>query len=205
MFRNLGHNFISNVNAYCLCRYNMDNSLRTKLRRKVIYDHTIQLPVFDHANETYDLYAAVVHCGYSLDYGHYLTYACDAQNHWYKFSDSYVSESTLEDFKRLEPPDSPYILFYKKRTELADEEDKPDFSLLSKELQEYIEEEKRNYLLESKKQRPVIAGPVSRHNANRSWDRDDDDDDSGGGGGRRLGPPSNCADHVNIPTQRCLY
>ena len=49
-------------------------------------------------------------------------------------------KTTLLDFKRLHPPDTPYILFYKKNS-AADtfEEDSPSISTLSKTLPDYIE------------------------------------------------------------------
>lgn len=53
-------------------RYDSDSRLRTKLRHKVAYNEKIQLPVCTPSgtvNETYCLYAAVVHSGLSEFYG----------------------------------------------------------------------------------------------------------------------------------------
>lgn len=48
----------------------------------------------------YRLYAAVVHSGISLDSGHYYTFAREKDQTWYKFNDSFVSKSTLEELHR---------------------------------------------------------------------------------------------------------
>ncbi|XP_003425049.1 ubiquitin carboxyl-terminal hydrolase 35 isoform X2 [Nasonia vitripennis] len=189
-------------------RYDSESRLRTKLSRKVIYNETIQLPVLDQNNETYQLYAAVVHSGYSLDYGHYITYACDAKNNWYLFNDSYVAQTTIEDFKRLEPPDTPYILFYKKCTGEEDEEDAPDFSMISQNLQEFIEQDRRKFA-DERRNRQILKSSQRRRSSksyhHNSWDRDrNDDDDAAGGGGGRNPPTSGCRDAINIPNTTCL-
>lgn len=163
----------------------------------MIYDENVTLPVCDQDNVTYKLYAAVVHSGYNMDYGHYITYACDSKNQWYKFNDSFVSETTFQDFKRLEPPDTPYILFYKK-IKFQSEQEAPELSNLSKTLQDYIEQDRRKHGDDRRITRFSMPSHSSRFN-NHSWDRDNDE---GGGGG---GPPNNCRSEMNIPNRQYLY
>ncbi|KAG7187605.1 hypothetical protein KM043_016668 [Ampulex compressa] len=181
-------------------RYDFDTRLRTKLRHKVIYNEVIQLPVSTSScsmPEIYQLYAAVVHSGYSMDYGHYFTYACNSQQNWYKFNDSYVSITTFEDFKNLKPPDTPYILFYK-RSVSSDSvygEDKPDLSTLRKQLRDLVTNDTAAYIDEL------------RHQAERSqWSRqsttflrrnENSDDENP--------PPGSCRGAVDIPANRFLY
>lgn len=86
--------------------YNSASHQRIKLLHQVEYNPSIKL-----ANATYDLYAAVIHCGTSVDSGHYYTYARDGEN-WFKFNDSFVSACSASDLSNLRPPETPYILFY---------------------------------------------------------------------------------------------
>lgn len=181
-------------------RYDFDTRLRTKLRHKVVYNDTIQLPVSAipyTVPETYHLYAAVVHSGYSMDYGHYFTYACDSKQNWYKFNDSFVTQTTFEDFKSLKPPDTPYILFYEKSGahDGLYEDDKPELSTLSKRIQEliandtteYIEELRRRAIASQRSQLPTK--PLRQHN-------NSDDDNP---------PPSSCRGAIDVPANRFLY
>lgn len=48
----------------------------------------------------YQLYAAVVHSGHSLDSGHYYTIAREKDQTWYKFNDSHVTISSLQELHR---------------------------------------------------------------------------------------------------------
>lgn len=182
-------------------RYDFDTRLRTKLRHKVVYNDTIQLPVsaIPHTvAETYHLYAAVVHSGYSMDYGHYFTYACDSKQSWYKFNDSFVTQTTFEDFKSLKPPDTPYILFYEKSGahDGIYEDDKPELPTMSKRIQEliandttdYIEELRRRAIASQRSQLPSTK-PLRQHN-------NSDDDNP---------PPSSCRGAIDVPANRFLY
>ena len=172
-------------------RYDSESRLRAKLRHKVHYDETIQLPVSDSSPETYRLYAAVVHSGYSMDYGHYFTYACDSKQQWYRFNDSYVSScTTSQEFKRLEPPDTPYILFYEKSTSAGlFEEDKLELTTLSKHIQDIVEADTKTlYSVRYRDDRKRAGYPLSRH--------DNSDDDNP--------PSSTCRGPINIPSNNYL-
>ena len=199
--------------------YDPETRLRTKLRHKVTYNETIQLPVSSSSPqsssssssspipETYRLYAAVVHSGYSMDYGHYFTYARDSKQNWYKFNDSYVSRSSLEDFNGLEPPDTPYILFYEKISanesstgNTEEEHTKPDLTTLSKHIQELIErdtrsyeEELRHHLEKKRSKRTSPSGPLVSPSLRRHDNSDDENP-----------PPSSCRGPIDMPTNRFL-
>lgn len=71
--------------------------------------------------DQYKLYAAVVHCGSSVDSGHYYTYAKDSEE-WYKFNDCAVIQSSEEELCNLRPPETPYILFYSRLVYLMNEQ-----------------------------------------------------------------------------------
>ncbi|XP_076385585.1 ubiquitin carboxyl-terminal hydrolase 35 [Megachile rotundata] len=181
-------------------RYDFDTRPRTKLRHKVMYNEHIQLPVSTPSytsTETYQLYAAVVHSGYSMDYGHYFTYARDSKQNWYKFNDSYVSQTTFNDFKELKPPDTPYILFYEKAVpfEGVCEEDKPELSTLSKHLQELVEKDTTAYIEELRHQ--AEKSQRGRHNSILLRKNENSDDENP--------PPSSCRGAVNMPASRFLY
>ncbi|KAK4877713.1 hypothetical protein RN001_010219 [Aquatica leii] len=89
-------------------RYDPASQQRTKLLQHVKLDSFINL---ERAN--YELYAAVVHVGSSLDSGHYYTYARNEED-WYKFNDCVVTRTTAEELCSVRPPETPYILFYSK-------------------------------------------------------------------------------------------
>ncbi|XP_063986835.1 ubiquitin carboxyl-terminal hydrolase 35 [Diachasmimorpha longicaudata] len=181
--------------------YDTESRLRTKLRHKVRYNEKIQLEVstpMASQTETYQLYAAVVHSGYSMDYGHYFTYARDSMQNWYKFNDSYVSKTTLDEFKGLEPPDTPYILFYEKvtKTDGIYEDDKPDLANLSKHIQDLVERDTNSYDEEMKKQAEKKRNQRGHHiSLLRRNDNSDDENP----------PPSSCRGSINLPTNQCLF
>lgn len=198
--------------------YDTETRLRTKLRHRVTYNETIQLPVSTSnpvssaspIPETYRLYAAVVHSGYSMDYGHYITYARDAHKNWYKFNDSYVSRTSLEDFNALEPPDTPYILFYEKINPNDDtssdngnndENTKTELSSLSKHIQDLVEKDTRDYEEEmrhqAEKKRSQRSSPSGKIVAPSLRRHDNSDDENP--------PPSSCRGPIDIPTNRFLF
>ncbi|RLU27079.1 hypothetical protein DMN91_000878 [Ooceraea biroi] len=181
-------------------RYDFDSRLRTKLRHKVVYNDTIQLPVSAvpcTVAETYHLYAAVVHSGYSMDYGHYFTYACDSKQNWYKFNDSFVTQTTFEDFKSLKPPDTPYILFYEKSGahDSIYEDDKPELSTLSKRIQELIANDTTDYIEELRRRAAVSQRSQLPTKSLKQHNNSDDDNP----------PPSSCRGAIDVPANHFLY
>ncbi|XP_015191508.1 PREDICTED: ubiquitin carboxyl-terminal hydrolase 35-like [Polistes dominula] len=179
--------------------YDFETRLKTKLKHKVLYNNIIQLPVSTQPNsitETYQLYAAVVHSGFSMDYGHYFTYACDSKQNWYKFNDSFVSCTTLEDLKNLRSPDTPYILFYEKLGSSSNGiyEDKIELSMLSKHIQELVAKDRIAYIEELTHQ--PEKSQQSRYPITLFRRSDNSDDEN---------PPfSNCRGPVNIQTNSRL-
>ncbi|XP_018802205.1 PREDICTED: ubiquitin carboxyl-terminal hydrolase 35 [Bactrocera latifrons] len=99
-------------------KYDQKYHTRAKLMHKVFHDEKVSVKVCaeetleEIASVHYDLYAGVVHSGFSMDSGHYYTYAADITNKWYKFNDNVVTQSKSEELHNLTPPNTPYILFY---------------------------------------------------------------------------------------------
>ncbi|KAK1362379.1 Ubiquitin carboxyl-terminal hydrolase [Heracleum sosnowskyi] len=56
----------------------------------------------------YNLFASIVHSGFSPDSGHYYAYIKDAMNRWYCCNDSFISLSTLKEVLS----EKVYILFF---------------------------------------------------------------------------------------------
>lgn len=91
-----------------LKHFSYDSMLHTRsklLLNKMIHDEVISVKVRPTGSNNwrivkYRLYAAVVHSGFSLDSGHYYTFAREKEDTWYKFNDSYVSTSTLHELHK---------------------------------------------------------------------------------------------------------
>lgn len=87
-------------------RYDSRHHTRSKLLYKVYHDEVINVNVKESFSSNYSrnveymLYAAVIHSGTSLDSGHYYTIAREADNKWFKFNDSFVTKSSLEELRR---------------------------------------------------------------------------------------------------------
>ncbi|KAL1518031.1 hypothetical protein ABEB36_001717 [Hypothenemus hampei] len=144
-------------------RYDQKSQTRTKLLQEVHLDNRICL------EETYyDLYAAVVHHGSSVDSGHYYTFAKDSSQ-WYKFNDSSVNKSSEDSLHQLKPPESPYILFYSKEN-LVELEDLP-WDALPSALKEVVTRD----CAEMEKSGPKMNGI--------GWKKDDRPPPGCGGGG----------------------
>lgn len=91
-------------------RYDPKSQQRAKLFQRVRYD-----PVIELNSSRYNLCAAVVHSGPSVDSGHYYTFARDNLSTWYKFNDSWVSRSSMAELSSLQQPSTPYVLFYQRQ------------------------------------------------------------------------------------------
>ncbi|CAH0546766.1 unnamed protein product [Brassicogethes aeneus] len=147
-------------------RYDPALQQRTKILQRVKLNSHLQLE-----NQQYELYAAVVHCGSSVDSGHYYTFARDGSD-WYKFNDCSVMKTTGEDLCKLKPPETPYILFYV-RQDCVEPENLP-CALLSSRLQSALSKDLLEYETDKKK-------PLRTYNTRQN--RNDDPPPPGCGGG----------------------
>ncbi|XP_063910261.1 ubiquitin carboxyl-terminal hydrolase 35 isoform X2 [Zophobas morio] len=129
-------------------RYDQASQQRTKLLQSVKLDNHVRLD-----SGEYELYAAVVHCGSSVDSGHYYTFARDGDE-WFKFNDCSVMRTMSEELCSLKPPETPYILFYS-RQDCSDPEALPR-TLLAPRLQVVINNDHSEFELE-KRRRPAKA------------------------------------------------
>ncbi|GJQ77779.1 hypothetical protein Trydic_g16042 [Trypoxylus dichotomus] len=116
-------------------RYDPVSQQRTKLLQRVKLDSYLVLE-----NVRYELYAAVVHCGSSVDSGHYYT-------------------TQPEELCQLHPPETPYILFYS-RDDCVDPEPLPR-TVLSARLQELLMKDSAD--LEAEKKRPVKLKTINQN------------------------------------------
>lgn len=148
-------------------RFDPRSQQRTKLLQIVQLDKNIRLDKYQ-----YELYAAVVHCGSSVDSGHYYTFAKD-QSDWYKFNDSSVIKTSIEDLCKLKPPETPYVLFYS-REDILEPENLPR-SILSHQLQIILKKDQSDYETEKESQ------TLKLYNVKRN--RNDDQPPPGCGGG----------------------
>ncbi|KAG5675532.1 hypothetical protein PVAND_005428 [Polypedilum vanderplanki] len=148
-------------------RYDSRHHTRSKLLYKVFHDEHISVTVKSSLktnctrNVDYKLYAAVIHCGNSLDNGHYYTIARENDSKWFKFNDSFVTKSSLDELRGLISPNTPYILFYQRlstasasataHSESASVSSSsnvdtfPDYQELSMFLKDYIDDDKNKY------------------------------------------------------------
>ncbi|XP_050301404.1 ubiquitin carboxyl-terminal hydrolase 38 [Anthonomus grandis grandis] len=159
-------------------RYDPTSHVRTKLLQRVNLDGRVCL-----AGNYYDLYAAVVHYGTSVDSGHYYTFAKDPTVGWYKFNDSAVTKCGEESLHLLKPPETPYILFYA-REDLADEPNLPCEGL-SMALRRVVSQDHAESDL------GAVPQPVVTRDRNRQRRNDDDPPPPGCGGGGFNTPSGN--------------
>ncbi|CAG9839379.1 unnamed protein product [Diabrotica balteata] len=137
-------------------RYDPTSHQRTKLLQTVVLDDYLTIDTY-----RYELYAAVVHCGSSVDSGHYYTLAKDKAQ-WYKFNDSFVSRATTDDLKRLKPPETAYILFYS-REDIKEPENLPP-TILPSSLQIVLTKDQSEF--EAEKNQQTGKSFNFRHNRN---------------------------------------
>ncbi|KAJ8929944.1 hypothetical protein NQ314_017309 [Rhamnusium bicolor] len=148
-------------------RYDPASQQRTKLLQRVKLDKHVRLEKYQ-----YELYAAVVHCGSSVDSGHYYTFAKDKTD-WYKFNDCSVMKTTSDDLCKLRPPETPYILFYG-RQDISEPENLP-CTVFSNRLQLALTKDQSEYDSEKRQQ------PLKIHNIRQN--RNDEPPPPGCGGG----------------------
>lgn len=106
-------------------KYDHTSHQFTKLLQTVTLDDYLTIDKY-----RYQLYAAIIHCGSSAISGHFYTFAKD-KTQWYKFNDSFVSNATTEDLRRLKPPDTAYVLFYR-REDISEPDNLPPTILPSR-------------------------------------------------------------------------
>lgn len=105
------------VAALHLKRFKTDGSLVEKIDKYVSFPLELDLHNYADNNQVdneemkYDLYAVIVHIGFSYCSGHYYTFIRSAPNEWYKFDDSKVVR-VREDVVLSQEA---YVLFYAKR------------------------------------------------------------------------------------------
>lgn len=105
------------VAALHLKRFKTDGSLVEKIDKYVSFPLELDLHAYadnsqtDNVEMKYDLYAVIVHIGFSYCSGHYYSFIRSAPNEWYKFDDSKVVR-VREDYVLSQEA---YVLFYAKR------------------------------------------------------------------------------------------
>ncbi|KAL3284292.1 hypothetical protein HHI36_018450 [Cryptolaemus montrouzieri] len=149
--------------------YDSVSQQKTKLLHRVKLEDYIQLGEIN-----YELYAAVVHCGSSVDSGHYYTFAKDNED-WYKFNDCLVLKTTAMQLCELKPPETPYILFY--RSQDSEEPDNLQRTRLSQRLQSVLNKDTTEFESEKRKR------PSRVYNTRQSRGNDDPPPPGCGGGG----------------------
>ncbi|ALC41448.1 CG8830 [Drosophila busckii] len=204
-------------------KYDQKYHFRTKLMHKVFHDESVIVKVCanDSLQENcmvqYDLYAGVVHAGYSMDSGHYFTFAADQSKNWFKFNDSLVTSSEPQEMHSLTSPNTPYILFYQMCGRSSDHA--PNATMhpmvpvpvvvplaleeLPRTLRDYVKQDNRDYHDELRLQR--FKRNAKRNNANsfssisrNGYDGDDDDEQSP--------PPSGCGGNdLGLNCNRFVY
>ncbi|XP_022913948.2 ubiquitin carboxyl-terminal hydrolase 35 [Onthophagus taurus] len=133
-------------------RYDPASQQRTKLLLRVDLDAFIVLE-----NVRYTLYGAVIHCGSSVDSGHYYTYARD-EAEWFKFNDCAVFKIEPEELCKLHPPETPYMLFYSRVDTVIPE---PVLkSQLSQRLQRVLLRDNVELEAERKRRQTLVNSPL---------------------------------------------
>lgn len=194
-------------------KYDQKYHMRAKLMHKVFHDENVSIKVYspDTLTETssvhYNLYASVVHSGVSMDSGHYYTYASERPDAWFKFNDNVVTTCSISELHNLEPPNTPYILFYQMKSKTCensnsspseasssnqlirvDMSDFPNLEELPPHLREFVNKDNLAFKEELRIRKLNIsaasrsASTVSKNNRNGGGDNRDNDDE----------PPSAC-------------
>lgn len=118
----------------------------------VYYNKTVTLPTVRSQEQlaVYTLFAAVIHCGSTLDSGHYYTLGNDG-GQWYKFNDCIVSRVDESHINRLCKTSTPYILLYRRSD--MEETSAPAFEDLPERIQEIVRANNKQFFERKKKTR----------------------------------------------------
>ncbi|XP_052866641.1 ubiquitin carboxyl-terminal hydrolase 35 [Anopheles cruzii] len=204
-------------------RYDQNRQLRAKLMNKILHNENISLVITDgngHRRQLhYRNYAVVVHCGTSMDAGHYYTYAQDGAGTWCKFNDNYVTECSTSEMQNIPNPNTPYILFYQlvvdngnssqPQTSAAGDtgldagsgvyENFPALDELPVRLQEFVRDDNLSYHREEQEQRNKKASKMPLlllGNGGNNRRQSDDYDDQ---------PPSSCGSNWMPSSNKFIY
>jgi len=175
-------------------QFNSKTGQHAKLLHQVQCSESVEL-----CNQSYKLYAAVVHSGSSMDTGHYYTVARDENLMWHIFNDSLVTSCNPPPWSS---PDTPYILFYSRPEEkLQPAVDLSALPPLHAHLMELVhhdelewmkevQSEKERHRRRHKQQPPPQVNPY----------KSDQDNDGGGN------PPGSCGGgNMNISHNRFVF
>ncbi|XP_034839587.1 ubiquitin carboxyl-terminal hydrolase 35 [Maniola hyperantus] len=133
-------------------RFDSKNQEQAKLMHAVYYNNNVTLPTVrtQAVHASYNLFAAVVHAGTTLDLGHYYTLAKD-NGIWHKYDDCLVSPIDDSYLNKLNRSSTPYILFYRRSD--IEEPAAPRIEELPRTLQDEISAENKNHEEQSRKAR----------------------------------------------------
>ncbi|XP_045490063.1 ubiquitin carboxyl-terminal hydrolase 38 isoform X1 [Pieris rapae] len=118
-------------------KYDAKLRVQTKLMHSVMYNTSVKLPTLcsQTDNNSYNLFAAVIHAGTTMNVGHYYTLGKDNSD-WYIFDDSRVKATDETGINRLDRSHTPYMLFYRRND--VDEGTIAAFASLPKQMQQTV-------------------------------------------------------------------
>jgi len=97
-----------NVLAISLKRFNM---MGNKNGREIRFSSKLDISKYcsySKMDNNYELYAILVHAGFTVNSGHYYSYCRTSKGTWSRFDDSCVTPTSLENVLRQQP----YMLYY---------------------------------------------------------------------------------------------
>merc|ERR1712110_237472 len=89
------------------------NSIESKLNYEIKYTRTLKIDRYcsdQNIPQEYELYAILVHSGYSVNSGHYYSYCKTSTGTWAKFDDCSVINVNPDSVLQKQP----YILYYRR-------------------------------------------------------------------------------------------
>ncbi|XP_050360572.1 ubiquitin carboxyl-terminal hydrolase 35 [Nymphalis io] len=130
-----------------LKNFKFDSKLQvqTKLMHTMYHNQSVTLPTVrsQAVHSVYNLFAAVIHAGTTLDSGHYFTLAKD-NDQWHKYNDDEVTFADEGQLNGLNRSSTPYILFYR-RTDI-EEGTAPSLEEMPPKLQELVMANNKHYV-----------------------------------------------------------